>query len=106
MYTCHGLLLKINANAATKLDRPMTLSQYSNAIRGRRPREYQQNRATLLNLLLLLLKDKMGRAPKEQAEERKLSGKRPLPRTKLKWDLKRATKNTFYVYVLTDAHVR
>jgi len=67
MYICHGLLSTINANAATKLDRPMTLKQHTNAIR-RRPPEHQQNQATLLNLLslLLLLKDTMGGAPKEE----------------------------------------
>jgi hypothetical protein len=58
--------LTIHANNPTKLDRPMTLRQHSNAIH-RRPPEHQQNRATFkINLLLLLLKDKMGWAPKEE----------------------------------------
>jgi len=68
MYTCHILLLlTIHANTATKLDRPMTLRQHFNATHGRPP-ERQQSRATFkINLLLLLLlKDKMGGAPKEE----------------------------------------
>jgi len=74
----------------------MTLRQHSNATHGRPP-EHQQSRADIQNkcVIVVITQGEDGRGTQgKDAVERKLEGKRPLPRSKLKLDLKCTMKNT------------